>query len=170
MKIQEILASGMKNVHVTFANPNSGGCGYVAQAMYKVLSELNVEVKVILIESPHSWFSRSARDLANAIEEYGATDINDYYAKVYADHGDIDGCHAFNAHLAIRVAGVLYDSEGVLNEKYTAISDGVSPESLELLLKSSCWNSTFKWHNEEIQDIPSEMYKQVASHFAEAQA
>ena len=162
MNITKILTHGMTNVHVVFANPNYGGCGLVAQSMYKVLSDLNVDVKVVLVESAWGGYEEK---IAEAIESNDAVDASDYYIKEYAKHGDISGSRSCASHLGVVVDGVLYDSEGVLDR--TIISDGISPEALALLLKSSCWNDWFAMANSSIQDIPSEMLKQVSSHFVE---
>lgn len=163
MNVKSILENGMTNIDVVFSRPNSGGCGYIAQAMANVLTKLNVDVKVVLVCTP-GFNSISRKYVDRMIERHDASDINDLYAKIlpkYKRFGDID---PLNRHLAVEVAGQLYDSTGALNNGW-AISEALTMETLAALIAAPCWNDVFKYANDDIADIPAEMLLQVTNQF-----
>ena len=138
--LHTILIKAVPRISDKLTHINWGGCGLFAHQLSKTLASKGIPSDIVLVR--WSWYT--AGDIKDMLRRHNTDDINAVYREHFS-HGK-SGFDACIGHIAVRVDGKLYDSEGV-HPNFQAISDAIEPDVMELLIKNGSWNPEFLGDN-----------------------
>lgn len=143
LEMHKKLASNIKNVNKTIVKIDHGGCGFFALELYKQLSKRKFLSSIVLVETDVD----TKRTVDKMIFDSGEICINSAYLTMFAKtdihRQDVSFC---NGHIAIKFDGRLYDNNG--QNFGNTISEHITAENMERLLKRDCWNEDFTEEND----------------------
>jgi hypothetical protein len=157
-----VLSKSIPRVATQISAINYGGCGWYAYNVQRALESQGIESSIVLV-SCHGGYEPD--DVHRLMRAQDADTIDAAYNNVFDDR---DNQYSFllpdmlNGHIAIRVGGILYDSDGVLNDR--AISGEIKASTMKRALRvDHMWNGRFLRSNDmNIQHVTRQLRHGIA--------
>jgi len=138
MNLHSTLTKVVPDINNTLDHINHGGCGWFAHTLHTILAAKSIQSDIVLV----CWAYYDTPDVKHMLDHLEVDDINEAYRILFSGHYS-GYCNPCFGHVGVRVNGVIYDCDGVLNKPAISEPIDVAVMDMALAMPSGTWNPEF---------------------------